>query len=1066
MKNKVLPLAWVIASVGVAQAGFLPVPLNPSSFNADVVVEKDATPVLNARTTASVDGGTNNTGNTWYEVGYNRDNPTTGLPAAGSTFTHQSFPDRSYTMASSYTDANNAILINTVVTNATWTFTTPAAYGALSIVGSSGNGGGNITAVVLHQDGTTQTNVFNPSDWFGRANQAWTGSGRVTAPDFGFANVNEQNPRLNSSEFAIANTTSPIVSINFRYSTGGANVHNVLFAISGGATTTGAFTPIPVTGYTYDMVVEAEAPVRGRIVDSEGNPATTHTLDGDANTANTWYERGYNQNNPITIGTNAAFSGLPAPGSIVQSTNGTYSFQMPPSYKQPNAAYFNTALETNLTITPATPTAATVLSFLGGSGGGQANLGYTVHHQNGATQSGILPILDWFNGATPVFSARGRVAADSGVFNAVGTVNPKLFAADIVLQNTVSPVTSIDLHYVTTGPRPSIFALSASTSDELPFFLVQPAGVRNYAGSTASFGAVASGTGTVSYQWQKGTNGVFVNLSNGGNISGATTTNLVITSYTAADEADYRAVASNAAGSANSAAARLTVVSTLSDITTPGDPITKAGSGTDTDNPPNEAFANAINDTMAKWLHRDGNNAAPFVGPVGFEIRPSVGRTLVTGLRFYTANDDANRDPADYMLEGSNNGGATWTLISSNLLALPTARNGTAADGVDPLARNYQQVLFPNTVGYSRYRLLFHNVRNNAATGLLQLGEIEFLGIVDNSPGLPGVAVTRTLVHAVNGTSAAFEGSADGNPAPTSLRWVKLGAGGGTLTDGGKISGATTANLTINPVDFTDAGSYAFVAQNSVGSVTSAPISLVIFSEKTDISAGSAVTSFGGDVDAGLEGTFAINDTYSPHQNRGSGPNAGAGFPPFVGPVGLVITPAEPTIVTGLRIYASDSEPGRDPLDYTLEGSNNGTTYTVISSGVVNLPLDRNLVANVVAPSNDDGSPNSLREFLFANGSSYTSYRLTFSDIRTGGDEGNSSLRIGEIELLGVVGTATPITMSITKVNGGQVQIQWSNGSLMEANSINGPWTTNAAATSPLTITPAGTQKFYQAVGQ
>jgi hypothetical protein len=419
MKKRLIPLLLTVLSAAAAQAGFSPIALDTSSFTADVVVEKDASPVLNQVTTASVDGGTNNTGNVWYEVGYNSAAPTTGLPAAGSTFTHEAHADWTYTMASSYT-ANNAILIDSAVTNAMWTLTTPAAFGALSIIASSGNGGGNITVVVQHQDGSSETNVFNPGDWFNRANPAWTANGRLNAQTFALANVASGNPRLNSSELALVNTTSPVTSISFYYGSGNANVHNAIWAVSGGASVSGAFSPIAVTGYSQDMVVEAGAPERTVILDTLGSPATTQTMDSDANTSNTWYERGYNQNNPTTAGTNAAFSGLPAPGATIASTDGTYSFVMPASYKAVNnAVYLNQTL-TTATITPATPTAATVLSFLGSSGGGQANLDFVVHYQDGSTQTGVLSILDWFNGATPVFSAHGRVSADTGEVSTSG----------------------------------------------------------------------------------------------------------------------------------------------------------------------------------------------------------------------------------------------------------------------------------------------------------------------------------------------------------------------------------------------------------------------------------------------------------------------------------------------------------------------------------------------------------------------------------------------------------------------------------------------------------------------
>src|SRR5690242_17462925 len=80
-----------------AQAGFVPIPLTGASYNRDMIVERTApAPVIaGAYTTASMDNGIANTANSWYEQGYNTASPTTGLPPAGSTFTHQSAANHS-----------------------------------------------------------------------------------------------------------------------------------------------------------------------------------------------------------------------------------------------------------------------------------------------------------------------------------------------------------------------------------------------------------------------------------------------------------------------------------------------------------------------------------------------------------------------------------------------------------------------------------------------------------------------------------------------------------------------------------------------------------------------------------------------------------------------------------------------------------------------------------------------------------------------------------------------------------------------------------------------------------
>jgi len=68
-------------------------------------------------------------------------------------------------------------------------------------------------------------------------------------------------------------------------------------------------------------------------------------------------------------------------------------------------------------------------------------------------------------------------------------------------------------------------------------------------GNTASFSVVATGCNPVSYQWRK--NGI--NLSDGGNISGAHSANLQINSVSMADAGTYMVVISNALGTVSSA---------------------------------------------------------------------------------------------------------------------------------------------------------------------------------------------------------------------------------------------------------------------------------------------------------------------------------------------------------------------------------------------------------------------------------------------------------------------------------------------------------------------------------
>jgi hypothetical protein len=59
-------------------------------------------------------------------------------------------------------------------------------------------------------------------------------------------------------------------------------------------------------------------------------------------------------------------------------------------------------------------------------------------------------------------------------------------------------------------------------------------------------------------------------------------------------------------------------------------------------------------------------------------------------------------------------------------------------------------------------------------------------------------------------------------------------------------------------------------------------------------------------------------------------------------------------------------------------------------------------------------------------------------------------------------GAAPPsVTLNIQRL-GSNLQLSWSQGTLLEATNVTGPWSTNNAAPSPYPVTPAGPQKFYQ----
>lgn len=119
------------------------------------------------------------------------------------------------------------------------------------------------------------------------------------------------------------------------------------------------------------------------------------------------------------------------------------------------------------------------------------------------------------------------------------------------------------------------------TGATAPTIASQPSSITVAAGQTATFTVSASGTGPLSYQWQR----------NGANIAGATAATYSFTAAASDNGAMFRAVVSNSAGSATSNSATLTVPANsapVGTITSPasqryrgGQTFTFSGTGSD-----------------------------------------------------------------------------------------------------------------------------------------------------------------------------------------------------------------------------------------------------------------------------------------------------------------------------------------------------------------------------------------------------------------------------------------------------------------------------------------------------
>ena len=370
-----------------------------------------------------------------------------------------------------------------------------------------------------------------------------------------------------------------------------------------------------------------------------------------------------------------------------------------------------------------------------------------------------------------------------------------------------------------------------------PTAVVPTAAQNVLAGSTANFSFATAFATSPSFRWQSVIGGVTNDLSDGGNISGSGTTSLTIANVSAANVGLYQCVVTTATATNTSPAAPLTIISypdntplqpgdlttVVSDVMQTGDTIYDLSTNTvapyNSIPPPFVMTVIEVEDgTLYQWENFGGNGSfAAFVGPVGFVVTPKVGPTILKGLRLFTSSSHVEDDPADYLLEGSDDG-SNFTSIASGLLGLPPQRN--AASGfINVTNQVLKEIDFANTTTYAAYRLTFTNVNNNTiASNGVQIAEVQLLGAfpaikpgIAQQPASNGVLLAGQTLHA----SVAASG-----PGPLSYQWY--------FDTTHQIANATNAILTLPNVQTTNDGSYNCVISNPYGSTNSAALSLTV----------------------------------------------------------------------------------------------------------------------------------------------------------------------------------------------------------------------------------------------
>jgi len=350
----------------------------------------------------------------------------------------------------------------------------------------------------------------------------------------------------------------------------------------------------------------------------------------------------------------------------------------------------------------------------------------------------------------------------------------------------------------------------------------QPLSQTNILGGTATLTVTGTGDPPIAYQW----------LFNGEPIPGAVETNLVLTGLQTTNAGNYSVVLVNPNQSVTSSVASLTVLLPPEIATQPQNSTNLIGSTAIF-----SATAAGSAPLSYRWLL---NGAGLTNGPrVTGATSPAL---QITAVQF--------TDSGAYSLMASNPAGVVTSAVALLTITGPpgivtqpaskqvalggTASFAVAASGTPPLGYQWFRGGQPLANG--------GNI-TGAATPVLTIQPVQaadagnYSAVVSNNEGsvtslvaaltisFPPVIIAQPASQTVKMTkNASFQVSVTGTP-PFSYRWLFNGA---PLSDGSQVVGSGSSNLLLSYILPANAGGYAVVVTNLVGSITSAPAVLTV----------------------------------------------------------------------------------------------------------------------------------------------------------------------------------------------------------------------------------------------
>lgn len=389
-------------------------------------------------------------------------------------------------------------------------------------------------------------------------------------------------------------------------------------------------------------------------------------------------------------------------------------------------------------------------------------------------------------------------------------------------------------------------------------------------GNVHHFTANATGGyAPLSYQWQADYGSGFVNLVDGGSISGATTATLTINPLALSDAGAYRYIVNDSLSSSDTSPS---VVLTVTDLLTcnptnlvsspRGNAFLYVGEGLTLDM--------SATGGLTPYTYTWKRNGTPIGAPNSNTFVLTNAQLSDSGNYSCTVSDsspDPDCTSAPLLVTVVNNLGIAShpANVTKNVTEIATF-SVVPSGGIPPLSYQWQ---FDGGSGF--VNLTDGGAISGATTPTLSVGPLllthagQYRCVVTDS-GTPQTVtsasatliVTNNIacnlgVSAMNvyvGETPVFSAVVGGGNGNFSYLWERdTGSGFVTLSDGGNISGATTSTLTISPAGLTDAGVYRLTVtdDSAINAPGSCSLTLGVYNTPTVVVAPTVVNAYDND---------------------------------------------------------------------------------------------------------------------------------------------------------------------------------------------------------------------------